>query len=180
MWITKSTPLALFAALLLAGCASASHAQLAVDPMVQADASVQIVSIPPAKLVSVQNRTLSSDFLVQVSTRLTMTGQRLNYSNSAQPNNEGCMLEGRKQPRTATRLLVNIFSVRDPHLTDLASIENLSSRGARVVTQRPWELGSHVGIRAISGAMSASARVVYCQPIVKDFAVGLNFLTQFR
>ena len=90
------------------------------------------------------------------------------------------MLEGRKQPRTATRLLVNIFNVHYPHLTDLASMENLSSRGARVVTQRPWELGSHVGIRAISGAMSARARVVYCQHIAKDFAVGLDFLTQFR
>ncbi len=90
------------------------------------------------------------------------------------------MLEGRKELRTATRLLVSIFPVRDPRLTDLASIENLSSRGARVTTQRPWELGSHVGIRAISGAMSARARVVYCQPMAKDFAVGLDFLTQFR
>jgi hypothetical protein len=90
------------------------------------------------------------------------------------------MLEGRKHTRTATRLLVNIFNVLYPHLTDLASIENLSSRGARVVTQRTWELGSQVGIRAISGAMSARARVVYCQPVAKDFAVGLDFLTQFR
>jgi len=72
------------------------------------------------------------------------------------------MLEGRKELRTATRLLVSIFPVRDPRLTDLASIENLSSRGARVTTQRPWELGSHVGIRAMSGAMSARARVVRC------------------
>jgi PilZ domain len=90
------------------------------------------------------------------------------------------MLEGRKQPRTVTRLLVHIVLVRDPRLTDLASIENLSSRGARVTTQRPWELGSHVVIRAISGEMSARARVVYCQPILKDFAVGLDFLTQFQ
>jgi hypothetical protein len=90
------------------------------------------------------------------------------------------MLEGRKLPRTATRLLVHILSVRDPRLTDLASIENLSSRGARVTTQRTWELGSQVVIRAISGGMNARARVVYCQPIAKDFAVGLDFLTQFR
>jgi hypothetical protein len=90
------------------------------------------------------------------------------------------MQEGRKQPRTATRLLVNIFSVRDPRLTDLASIENLSSRGARVTTQRSWELGSNVVIRAISGEMNARARVVYCQSVAKTFAVGLDFLTQFR
>jgi len=34
-------------ALLLAGCASANHAQIAIDPMVQADAPVQVVSITP-------------------------------------------------------------------------------------------------------------------------------------
>jgi hypothetical protein len=45
MRITKGTPPAL--ALLLAGCASVNHAQIAIDPMVQADAPVQVVSITP-------------------------------------------------------------------------------------------------------------------------------------
>ena len=87
--------------------------------------------------------------------------------------------EGRKQPRTPERFLIQISAVHDPCLTDLASVENLSPRGARVTTERPWELGSHVDVKSRAPELMARARVVYCQPVsAKTFAVGLNFLMQ--
>ena len=75
------------------------------------------------------------------------------------------LLEGRKQPRTAERLLVQISAVRDPRLYELASIENRSLNGLRVATERPWELGSHVEVKSYTGELKGRARVVYCQAL---------------
>lgn len=89
------------------------------------------------------------------------------------------MLEGRKEARTPVRLLVHILSVRDPRLTELVAVENLSPRGARVTAQRSWELGSHVVIKSPSGVLGDRARVVYCQKVgEKRFTLGLDFITQ--
>ena len=87
------------------------------------------------------------------------------------------MLEGRKQSRVSERFLVQITSVLDPHLDELASVENLSLRGAQIKTARSWELGSHVDLKAHPGELKARARVVYCQAAgPKTFLVGLDFL----
>ena len=89
------------------------------------------------------------------------------------------MLEGRKQPRTPERLLVQISSVHDPRLAELTSVENVGSHGARVTTERSWEPGSHVAMKSTTGELLARARVVYCQVIgPRAFAVGLDLLTQ--
>lgn len=90
-------------------------------------------------------------------------------------------MEGRKQPRTCDRFLVNISAVYDPRLAETVCVENLSSRGARVATARSWEPGAHVVLESSNGDLRARARVVYCRPIgVKGFgfAVGLDFITQ--
>lgn len=87
--------------------------------------------------------------------------------------------EGRKHPRIADRFLVQVSSVRDPHLTDLASVENQSPSGVRLATERQWELGSLVDVKAIANHMKARARVVYCQTLgPKKFVVGLNILNR--
>lgn len=89
------------------------------------------------------------------------------------------LLEGRKHPRTPERFLVQVSSVRDPLLTELASVENQSAYGVRLATERPWELGSHVDVKATMGNLNARARVVYCQALgPKKFVVGLNILSR--
>ena len=89
------------------------------------------------------------------------------------------LLEGRKQPRTPDRFLMQISAVHDPLLNDLAFVENLSLRGLRVTSGRSWELGAYVDIESSARDLTARARVVYCQPLnATTFAVGLNFLTQ--
>jgi PilZ domain len=89
------------------------------------------------------------------------------------------MLDARRHPRTPEQFLVQIFAVHDPHVGELASVENISSHGVRVATERSWEAGSHVELKSPTGNTWARARVVYCLPhSPKGFAVGLDFLTQ--
>jgi hypothetical protein len=53
--------------------------------------------------------------------------------------------------------------------------ENVSARGARVVTSKPWHPNDHVTVRSLLGNLRSRARVVYCQPLGQDsFAVGLE------
>jgi hypothetical protein len=89
------------------------------------------------------------------------------------------MLDARRHPRTPERFLVQISGVHDPHVVgELASVENISSHGVRVATERSWEAGSHVELKSPTGNTWARARVVYCLPhSPKGFAVGLDFLT---
>ena len=88
------------------------------------------------------------------------------------------LLEGRKHPRVRQRFLIQISSVHAP-VDELVSVENLSPCGARITTERSWELGSHVDLKSRVGERQARARIVYCQALcAKTFAVGLDFLTQ--
>lgn len=55
--------------------------------------------------------------------------------------------------------------------------ENVSERGARVVSSRRWELNDRLTLVSRSGEFRSSARVAYCQPMQGDgFAVGVEFL----
>ena len=55
--------------------------------------------------------------------------------------------------------------------------ENVSSRGARVVTVRRWQPDDRVTILSLPGDFRATARVAYCQSLRGDgFAIGVEFL----
>lgn len=89
------------------------------------------------------------------------------------------LLEGRKHARRAERFLVQVSSVHDPLLIDLASVENQSPHGVQLATERSWELGSHVDVKSVVGDLKARARVVYCMVLgPKKFVVGLNILSR--
>lgn len=89
--------------------------------------------------------------------------------------------EGRKHPRTGGRFLVQLSSVRDPLLTELASVENHSASGVQLATARSWELGSHVDVKSVAGNLqnlNARTRVVYCRAAgPRRFFVGLDILS---
>ena len=88
------------------------------------------------------------------------------------------LLGGRKHLRTGERFLVQVSSVHDPLLTELASVENQSPSGVRLATVRSWELGLHVDVKSVAGDLNARARVVYCKALgPKEFVVGLNILS---
>ncbi len=55
--------------------------------------------------------------------------------------------------------------------------ENVSARGARVVSIRRWEQGERLTFASHSGEFRSSARVAYCQPLQgHGFAIGVEFL----
>lgn len=58
-----------------------------------------------------------------------------------------------------------------------ANIENLSTRGARVTTERSWKVNERLRLLSLGfGFRTPSGRVVYCEPLPNgQFAVGLQF-----
>ena len=55
--------------------------------------------------------------------------------------------------------------------------ENVSAKGARVVSVRRWEPGDRLMFTSRTGEFRSSARVAYCQPLQGDgFAIGVEFL----
>ena len=56
-------------------------------------------------------------------------------------------------------------------------VEPVSSRGARVVTTRRWQINDRLRLATLPGNFQATARVAYCLPMRGDgFAIGLEFL----
>jgi len=60
--------------------------------------------------------------------------------------------------------------------TETTFTENVSARGARVLSTRPWKQNDRLTISTVTGSFRATARVAYCQ-FAGDtgFAVGLEF-----
>lgn len=55
--------------------------------------------------------------------------------------------------------------------------ENVSARGARVVSFRRWKQNERLTFVSRTGEFRSSARVAYCQPLQGEgFAVGVEFL----
>ena len=55
--------------------------------------------------------------------------------------------------------------------------ENVSARGARVVSARRWDKGEALTFASRTGEFRSLARVAYCQPLHGDgYAVGVEFL----
>lgn len=81
----------------------------------------------------------------------------------------------RVEDRTQVHVTVDLSGL-DVHTAAQQGVtENVSARGARVVTNKPWQPNDHVKVRSLLGSLRSRARVVYCQPIGKDsFAIGLE------
>ena len=83
--------------------------------------------------------------------------------------------------RREDRIPMEIPVVLDGHRlvpgTESTFTENVSTKGARVISVRRWEKGSPVVFASGTGEFRSAARVAYCQPIRGDgFAIGVEFL----
>jgi hypothetical protein len=83
--------------------------------------------------------------------------------------------------RAEQRIPMEVPVVIDGHRrmpgTEATFTENVSARGARVISMRNWELGEHLNFASRTGEFRSSARVAYCHPLQSDgFAVGVEFL----
>jgi hypothetical protein len=83
--------------------------------------------------------------------------------------------------RVERRIPIEIPVVLDGHRrmpgTESTFTENVSARGARVVSTRRWELGERLTFVSRTGEFRSSARVAYCHSLQSEgFAIGVEFL----
>ena len=83
--------------------------------------------------------------------------------------------------RTERRIPMEIPVVLDGHGhtpgTETTFTENVSARGARVVSTRRWDKGEPLTFASRTGEFRSSARVAYCQPLHGNgYAIGVEFL----
>jgi hypothetical protein len=83
--------------------------------------------------------------------------------------------------RAERRILMEIPVLIDGH-RDAPGVEstftqNVSARGARVISARYWEPDEPLKFASRTGEFRSSARVTYCQSLQGDgFAIGVEFL----
>ena len=66
-----------------------------------------------------------------------------------------------------------------PHVpgVEMTFTQDVSSRGARVVSSRRWQINDRMMLASLPGNFQSIARVAYCQPLRGEgFAVGLEFV----
>ena len=83
--------------------------------------------------------------------------------------------------RSESRIPMEIPVVLDGHGhipgAEHTFTENVSARGARVLSIRSWEKEARLMLMSRKGEFRSSARVAYCQPIHGNgYAIGLEFL----
>jgi hypothetical protein len=111
-----------------------------------------------------------------------MICQLLNPPQHSNPNPvqkaESCPMESearRLEDRAPVHVTVDLSGLDIHTVAQQGITENVSARGARVVTSKPWQPNDHVKVRSLLGSLRSRARVVYCQPLGKDsFAIGLE------
>ena len=84
-------------------------------------------------------------------------------------------------PRRENRIPMEIPVVLDGHRqvpgVEATFTENVSAKGARVVSVRRWDKDSQLVLASRTGEFRSAARVAYCQPVRGDgYAIGLEFL----
>ncbi len=85
----------------------------------------------------------------------------------------------RIESRTATTVAVMLSIPDDPPTVEIASTENISPHGARVVTKRRWQPNDRVIVKSLQGDLGSRGRVVYCEPLEKKaFAIGLEVFSE--
>jgi hypothetical protein len=89
------------------------------------------------------------------------------------------MHEIRKEKRIPEKLQVLISHMAKSLLTEVASTENVSPHGMRVLTEWPWPRDTQLILQSSKNELWARAKVVYCQTLlVNTFALGLEFVAR--
>ena len=86
---------------------------------------------------------------------------------------------GRYEKRTARAVTVEVLRLDESQPDKRAVTENVSPRGARVVTELICAPGKHVLVTAPEEGVKSLARVVYCQRVESSkFAIGLQLVVR--
>ena len=81
----------------------------------------------------------------------------------------------RAEQRNPMQVAVDLSGLDVHRKAQQGVTENVSARGARVITGKPWGPNDRVMVRSLLGSLQSRARVVYCQPVGNGlFAIGLE------
>jgi hypothetical protein len=84
---------------------------------------------------------------------------------------------GRTEKRLAATVVVMLSSQTGSHVPEWASTENVSARGARILTTCAWRPNDSLLIRCVAGSLQARGRVIYRQHLRDDLsAIGVKLL----
>lgn len=87
------------------------------------------------------------------------------------------MRRARSEDRSAAAVAVMLTSPEPSFSTELTVTENISIRGARLVTKGPWRANDSLVIKSLEGDLQSEARVIYRRPIREDvYAIGLELI----
>jgi hypothetical protein len=83
----------------------------------------------------------------------------------------------RVEKRVPMAIAVHISGHQEVPGVETTFTENVSARGARVLSIRRWNRNDHLSFESLPGNFRAKARVAYCERLRDDgYAVGLEFL----
>jgi hypothetical protein len=83
----------------------------------------------------------------------------------------------RRENRIPMEIPVVLEGHRQTPGVEATFTENVSAKGARVVSTRRWEKGAVVMFASRTGEFRSASRVAYCQPLHGDgYAIGVEFL----
>jgi hypothetical protein len=83
----------------------------------------------------------------------------------------------RVEKRVPMAIAVHISGHQELPGVETTFTENVSARGARVLSVRRWNRDDRLSFESLPGNFRAKARVAYCDRLRDDgFAVGLEFL----
>jgi len=73
------------------------------------------------------------------------------------------------------KLRVDLRSVDIRTPSQVGITDNVSARGARVLTTSPWKPEDRLNVTSLLGSLRSRARVIYCEPAEGGlFAIGLR------
>jgi len=83
----------------------------------------------------------------------------------------------RRETRIPMEVGVKLAGKIEQDEAETTFTENVSSRGARVLSAQRWKINEHLTIATLPGSFRAKARVAYCESVPgSGFAVGLEFM----
>jgi hypothetical protein len=83
----------------------------------------------------------------------------------------------RSENRISMEIPVVLAGHRQMPGVEATFTENVSAKGARVVSVRRWDKGAQISFASRTGEFRSAARVAYCQPLRGEgYAIGVEFL----
>ena len=86
----------------------------------------------------------------------------------------------RLEARTSARVDIELSSLEEPTVREIAFTKNVSLHGVCAVTKNRWVPNNTVQIRFWREDIRARARIAYCKPLYGAFVIGLHFSTPIR